>query len=65
MHRRLVDLLACSDFHHLAEVHHRHAVGDVTHDREVVGDEEVREPELLLELREEVHDLGLDRDVQG
>ena len=33
------------------EVHHRDAVGDVAHDGEVVGDEQVREPELALGAR--------------
>ena len=52
------------DLHDLAEVHHGDAVGDVSDDREVVRDEEVREPELVLELDEQVDDLRLDRDVE-
>ena len=48
----------------LPEVHDGHAVGDVAHDREIVGDEEVREPELRLEILEQVDDLRLDRDVE-
>ena len=36
-----------------------------SHDREVVGDEEVGEAQLLLEVLEEVEDLGLDGDVEG
>jgi hypothetical protein len=36
----------------------------VADDREVVGDEEVGQPELVLELHEQVHDLRLDRDVE-
>ena len=51
MHRRVVDLLARPDLDDLAEVHHRDPVGDVADDREVVRDEEVREPELALQLR--------------
>jgi hypothetical protein len=38
---------------------------DVAHHREVVGDEEVGEVELGLEVLEQVDDLGLDRDVEG
>ena len=38
--------------------------GDVAHDRQVVRDEEVREPELVLQIFEQVHDLRLDRDVE-
>lgn len=49
----------------LAEVHDGDAVGDVPYDAEVVGDEDVREPELVLEVGEEVEHLGLDGDVEG
>ncbi len=48
----------------LAEVHDRDGVGDVLHHREVVRDEEVREPEPLLQVLEQVHDAGLDRHVE-
>ena len=34
------------------------------HDAEVVGDEQIGEAELLLEILQQVDDLGLDRDVQ-
>ena len=52
-------------FHQPAEIHHGDVVGDVFHDREVVGDEQVGKPQLAPELDEQVHDLGLDRDVEG
>ena len=48
----------------LAEVHHGDAVGDVADDGEVVRDEEVGQPEVALQLDEQVQDLGLDRDVE-
>ena len=41
----------------LPEIHHRHAVGDVADDREIVGDEEVRQTEPGLEILEQVDDL--------
>ena len=47
-----------------AEVHHRHPVADVLDDAHVVGDEDVGQPELALELLEQVQDLRLDRDVE-
>src|SRR5215212_6249411 len=53
-----------SDLHDLAEVHHGYPVRDVLDHREVVGDEDVGEVELLLEVLQQVDDLGLDRDVQ-
>ena len=46
-------------------VHHDDAVGDAAHEGEVVGDEEDREVALVPQLEEQVHDLGLDRDVEG
>jgi hypothetical protein len=36
----------------------------VAHDVEVVGDEDVGEPELALQVLEEVEDLRLDGDVE-
>ena len=50
--------------HDPAEVHHRHPVGDVLHHRQVVRDEQVGQPELLLQVLQQVQDLGLDRHVE-
>ena len=47
-----------------AEVHHPDPVADVLDDREVVGDEQVGQAELLLEVVEQVQDLALDRHVE-
>ncbi|MGX1154842.1 hypothetical protein RKD39_002420 [Streptomyces albogriseolus] len=51
--------------HGPARVHHQQVVGHVGDDAEVVGDEDDRGPELLLEVLEQVEDLRLDRHVQG
>ena len=59
-----VQLVAVGELDGLAEVHHHHPVGDVAHDVEVVGDEDVREPELFLQVLEQVEDLRLNRDVE-
>ena len=48
--RRSEELFGGRGLHDAAEVHHRHPVGEVTDDGEVVRDEEVGEPELRLEL---------------
>ena len=50
--------------HRVAEIHDEHVVRDVPHDAEVVRDEEVGEPELLLQVGQQVQHLGLDRDVE-
>ena len=47
------------------EIHDRDPVADVLDDTHVVSDEDVRQPELALELLQQVQDLGLDRHVQG
>ena len=47
-----------------AEVHDRDPVADVLDDAHVVGDEHVGQPELALELLQQVQDLRLDRDVE-
>ena len=62
--RPLVELLRRRELDDLAEVHHRDAVGDVADDAEVVGDEDVGQRELVLEVVEQVDDLGLDRHVE-
>ena len=57
-------VVGAGDLHDAAEIHHRDAVRDVTHDREIVRDEEVGEAELGLQVLEQVDDLRLDRDVE-
>ena len=50
--------------HDLAQVHHGHLMADEFHHPKVVRDEEVREPEPLLKVPKQVHDLSLDGDVE-
>ncbi len=57
-------LLLRTPLHTAPAVHHQHVVRDVGDDAEVVGDEDDRGAGLLLELLEQVHDLGLHGDVQ-
>ena len=45
-------------------VHHGHMVGDVLDDADVVGDEEVGQAELALQLFEQVEDLRLHAHIQ-
>src|SRR5438876_5391645 len=51
--------------HDPAEVHDGGAMRDVSHGRQIVGDEQVRDLVLRLEILEEIHDLRADRDVEG
>src|SRR5262245_27117990 len=48
----------------LAAVNDVNAFDDLSHDRQIVRDEEVAETQLLAQLGEEVEDLRLHRDVQ-
>jgi hypothetical protein len=64
MQRLAVELLGAAELGKVAEIHHRDAVADVLDDREVVRDEQIGEPELLLQIHHQVDDLGLDRHVE-
>ena len=64
MQRVVVDLVGLGQLHHLAQVHHGDAVGDVAHHQQVVGDEEVGQAQLLLEVVKHVDDLRLNGHVQ-
>ena len=54
-----------SDLHDLTEVHHGHGVAHVGDRGQVVGDEQVREPEARLQVAQQVEDLGAYRDIEG
>ena len=64
MERVDVEIVRRSDLDDLPEVHHRDSFGDAANDREIVRDEQIRQPELLSGLLHQVDDLRLDRDVQ-
>ena len=54
-----------ADLDRLAGVHHQDLVGDIGDHAEVVGDHDDRRPQLVLEARQQVQDLGLHGDVEG
>ena len=60
----LVDVVPGADLHDLAQVHHGDPVGDVPDDRQVVRDEQVGQPELVLQVLQQVDHTGLHRHVQ-
>ncbi len=64
MQRLGVDRLLVGDLDELAEIHHRDAVADVLHHGEIVRDEQIGQPEALLQVLQEVDDLRLDRDIE-
>lgn len=59
-----VEFLAAGLFDDSPEIHHRDLVRKMFDDREVVGDEQVRDVSLALEIGEQVENLALDRNVE-
>ncbi len=59
------DVVGLSELYHIPEVHDPDRVGDVLYNREVVGNEEVGQSVLFLQVLQEVDDLSLNRNVQG
>jgi hypothetical protein len=62
---RSEDGIAAAILDRLAKVHDHYIVGDVADHRQVMGDEDISELELVLEILQKVEDLGLDREVEG
>ena len=47
-----------------AEIHDAHAVRDMAHGRQVVADEQIGQPEFVLQVPHQVQDLRLDRNIE-
>ena len=47
-----------------AKIHHEHVVRDVTHDAEIVRDEEIRDSEIALQVGHKIEDLRLHRHIE-
>ena len=60
-----VQLVGRSRFDDASQIHHADGVGNMSHDRQIVRDEDVRQAELLLQVAQQVDHLGLDRNIQG
>ena len=65
MERPAEQHLAGTGLHNAPPVHDRHSGAEKSDHRKVVGDEEVGEIVLPLELAQEIQNLRLDRDVEG
>ena len=59
------DGLVAAQLHHLAQVHDGHPVTDVLHHAQIVADEEICQAQLLLQVLQQVQNLGPDGHVQG
>ena len=58
------DVMRWRELDYLAAVHHRYPVADVVRHSEVVGDEDYRDPEFLVEVFQEVQDPGPDAHIE-
>ena len=63
--RRREESLGRTTLHDLAEVHHDDAVGEITHNAQVVADEEQRRLVLALDLHQQFRHRRRDRHVEG
>ncbi|EPX87854.1 hypothetical protein ruthe_00059 [Rubellimicrobium thermophilum DSM 16684] len=59
------DLFPAAHLDDLAQIHHRHAVGDGVHHRHVVRDEQVGQPAFGLQVAQQGQNPRLHRDVEG
>jgi len=64
MLRREANLRACPDFHEFSQVHDTDARGYVFDDGNRMRDKQIRQTELVLQVRQEIDDLSLDRDIK-
>jgi hypothetical protein len=53
-----------AELHDSSEIHHGHPAADVLDQPQIVGNEQIRELQLLLQIHERVDDLRLHRHVE-
>ncbi len=61
----LIEFLIRGQFYKTSQIHNGYTVADVLHDAQIVRNKKIGEVHLLLELGEQVDNLGLDGDIQG
>ena len=64
MTRGFVQVGRIGDLDDLAQIHHDNSLADIFHDAQIMGDEEIGEIELLLQIHQQVQHLRLYRDVK-
>ena len=64
MLRVLEYILAASGLDDPPVIHHRHTVGDIFDNGQVVRNKQHREPELSLDVLQQIEDLRLDGNVE-
>ena len=64
MLRMSIDFIADAGFDDFTQIHNRHSVRNVLYDGQIVGDEEVRKRELLLQFDQKIENLALNRNIE-
>src|SRR5215469_13989140 len=64
MERRAIELARSRHLNDRAKIHHRHAIADVLDDGKVVGNENISQTELLLQVFQQIDDLRLNGDIE-
>ena len=64
MFGRADDRFRIRRLHNPAQIHHHHPAADVLDDREVVSNKQVSDSQLLLQILQQIDDLGLHRHIQ-
>jgi hypothetical protein len=57
--------LLIGNFHDLAQVHHSYPTANVLDHAEVVSNEQIGEIQLVLQIHQQIENLGLDADIEG
>ena len=65
VNRVFVQLIRISELYHVAQIHYADTVRNVPYNRDIVSDEEVRQPQLSLQVFKHVYYLRLNRYVQS
>lgn len=65
MGRRLKKCRGFADFGNASQVHDRHAIGNMAHDRQVMSNEEDRDTQSVLDVSKKVNYLCLNGNVKG
>ena len=58
-------LIRCSTLHQTPLTHHQHVVGNLLHHRKIMGDEQIAQSHLRLQLIQKAQDLRLHQHVQS
>ena len=61
----VVDFPGVRQLHHFTKVHHGDSVGNVPHNQQIVGDEQIGQTHFILQLVKHIDDLGLNGHVQS